>query len=155
MAFFACPAERSVVRIIPAVASVAIGRRGHPRDIGLLVARMALQSMMRARQRVAGLLVVIEAPACPTVGVVTARAVGAEPADMVRILVAARARARRILERLGSVAFLARHHRMQSDERKSRQIMVEGDLLSPARLLVALLAIAAQLALVRIILAMA
>lgn len=155
MAFFACPAERSVVRIIPAVASIAIGRRGNPRDIGLLVARMAMQSIMRARQRVAGLLVVIEEPACPTIGVVTARTVGAEPTDMVRILVAARASTRRILERLGSVAFLAGHHRMQSDQWEPRQIMIEDDLLPPARLLVALLAIAAQLTPVRIILAMA
>ena len=92
------------MRIIAVVAAVAARRRGNPLDIGLFVARMALQSVMRARKRVAGLLVVVEAPACPTVRVVAARTIGAEPADMVGILVTVRACARRILERLGPMA---------------------------------------------------
>jgi hypothetical protein len=73
---------------------------------------------------------------------------------MVCILVTASASKGRILESLGPMAFLARHHGMQPDKRKPRQIMVEGNLLPPPRLLVALLAGTAQLALVRVILAM-
>jgi hypothetical protein len=53
------------------------------------------------------------------------------------------------------MAFFARYCRVQADQRKSRKVMVEVDLLSPTRFLVALLAIASQLALVRVIVAMA
>lgn len=155
MAFFARTAESPVVGIILAVAAVAVCRRSYARNIGLLVASMALQGMMRARQRVARLLVVIEAPACPSVRVVTRRTIRTEPPDVMRILVAARAGAGRILERRAAMTFLARDYRVQPDQGKSRQIVVEGDLLAPARLVVALLASLAELAFVRIILAMA
>ena len=53
------------------------------------------------------------------------------------------------------MAPLAGHNGMQSDQWKARQIMVEGDLLAPARLPVTLPAIGAQLAMVSIVLAMA
>ena len=155
MASLACPPERSVVGVILTVAGVAGHRRGNPRDVGFPVASLALQRMVRARQRVAGLLVVIKAPACPTVGVVAVHAGGAETADMVGISVTVRACARRIFERRGPMAFLAGYHCMQPDERESGQIVVESNPLSPARLLVALLAGVAELALVRIIFAMA
>jgi hypothetical protein len=74
---------------------------------------------------------------------------------MIRIFVAANACAGRILERLRSMAFFAGYHRVQSNQRELRQIMVEDDLLSPARFLVTLPAVATELALVRVILAMA
>ena len=143
------------MRIIPVVAAVAVGRRSHLRGIGILVAPVTLQGPMRTGQRVAGLLVMIETPMRPTVGVMTAQAVGAEPADVMGIGMAARARAWCILERLTAVAIFAGYHCMQADERKSRQVMVEGDFLSPASLLVTLLAVAPQLATMRIILAVA
>lgn len=83
MAFLACPPERSFVRIVSAVAAEAVGRSGHPHEGRLLVAGIALQSLMGALQGIVRLLVVIEAPALPAIGVVTARAIRAEPADMV------------------------------------------------------------------------
>src|SRR5581483_3679839 len=139
--------------IIPAVAVVAARRRAHRDDIGLPVARLALKSPVGTGQGIACLLIVIEPPAGPTVGIVAGRAGAAEPAAVVRILVTGDARARGILERLRSMAFLAGYHGVQSYQRKPRQIMVESDFLAPAGFLVALRAVGAQLALVSIILA--
>ena len=53
------------------------------------------------------------------------------------------------------MASFAGDHGMQSDQWKAGQIMVEGDLLAPTRFSVTLSAIAAQLAMVSIVLAMA
>ena len=53
------------------------------------------------------------------------------------------------------MASFAGNYGMQSDQWKAGQIMVEGDFLTPARFLVALPAIAAQLAMVSIVLAVA
>lgn len=53
------------------------------------------------------------------------------------------------------MAFFTRYCRMQPYQRKSSKIMVKRDLLSPARFVVTLAAIAAQLTLVRVIFAMA
>ena len=68
------------------------------------------------------------------------------------ILVAARARARRVLERRRAVAFLAGYRRVEADEGKPREIVIEGDLLAPAGLVVTLIAARAELTLVRIVL---
>ena len=97
----------------------------------------------------------IEAPSRPTVGVVTGGTIGAEPANVMSVTVAAHAFSGRILERLGAVTFLAGDYRMQSKKGKSRQVVIEGDLLPPARFVVTALAVAAQLAVMRVILAMA
>ena len=80
MAFFARSSESSLMGIVSSVAPVAAGWRPCARDMQLLMAQVTLQSLVRSRQRVAGLAVVIEAPACPAIGVVAARAVRAEPA---------------------------------------------------------------------------
>ena len=116
---------------------------------------MALQGLVRARQRVAALFVMIEAPARPPIGVVTGGTVGAEAAIVIAVSVAACACLRRVLERLGAVAFLAGDHRMQSDQGKSRQVVIKGYLLTPTCLVVTALTGAAQLAVVRVILLMA
>ena len=155
MAFLAFPPERSLVHVIPVVAGIAAGRCDDLLDIGYLMARVTSHGTMRTQQWVACLLVVIEDPSFPTIGVVADSAANnTESTRVIRILMAAYACAGCILERSRSMAFFARYCRVQSDQRKSRQVMVEGDLLSPARFLVALLAIATELALVRVILAM-
>jgi len=53
------------------------------------------------------------------------------------------------------MAVFARHNRVQSYQWKARQVVIEVNFLAPTRLFMALPAIAAHLALVRIILAMA
>ena len=156
VAFLACPPECSIMRIIPVVAAVAVGRRSHLRGIGIPVARVTLQGLMRTRQRVAGLLVMIETPMRPTVGVVTARAVGAEPADVMGIGMAARARARCILERLGRGGNSSQGTTACKPMSGNRvRSWSKATFLSPARLLVTLLAVAARAGPMRIILAMA
>ena len=155
VAAFARTPECSLVGIILLVAAIAVCWRCNLGDIGFPVAGMALHGLMRARQRVAGLFVMIEAPARPAIGAVTGGTIGAETANVMAVSVAACACLRRILERLGAVAFLAGDHCMQSDQRKSRQVMIKSHLLPPARLVVASLTGAAQLTVMRVILAMA
>ena len=53
------------------------------------------------------------------------------------------------------MAFLAGHDGMAPDQREARDVMVEGDLLTPTGLGVALLAPAAELSFVRIVLLVA
>jgi hypothetical protein len=79
VAFFAFPPERSLVDIIPVVASIAAGRCDDLRDIGYLMAGVTIHSTMRADQRVSRLLVVIEEPPLPAIGVVATSAANTEP----------------------------------------------------------------------------
>ncbi len=74
---------------------------------------------------------------------------------MMGVLVAIGTSGRGILERRGAVAFLTGHETMVTDQRETRQIVIEGDLLPPASLVVTLLAVRAELAAMRIILLMA
>jgi hypothetical protein len=53
------------------------------------------------------------------------------------------------------VAFLARNDGVFSEKRKMREIVIVGDLLPPSRFVVALLAIGAELALMRVVLLVA
>src|SRR5262245_2609711 len=116
---------------------------------------MALQGPVGAGQGVGGLFVVVEPPARPAVGIVAGRAIGAEAAGVVEVLVTAGAGAGGILEGGGAMAGLAGDGGVQTDEGKARQVMVKGHRLTPARLLVTGLAGGPELALVGIVLAVA
>ena len=117
-----------------------------------LVAGMTIETAMRPIQNVSGFLIVVEAPAGPTVGIVTRCAVAREAAFMMSISMAIHAGARRILERRRAMAFLARHDGVTPDKRESRDIVIECDLLSPTRFFMALFAAISELSLVRIVL---
>lgn len=106
--------------IVGPVASVAVRWQDDFRDIFRSVAGVAVQRAVRACQWIFGLMIVVEAPTRPTIRVVAKRAIGAQPTDMVRIFVAARACNRSVLERRGSMALLTRHDRMPADQWKSR-----------------------------------
>src|SRR5262245_15462584 len=153
--FFARPAESSVMRVILAVAGVTRAGGADFRAGARLVTGMALERAVGAGQGVGGLLVVIETPARPPVGVVAGGAVGAQTSGVVHIFVAAGAGAGGILEGGGAMAGLAGDGRVQANEGKAGQVMVEGHRLAPAGLLVAALAGGPELALVGIILAVA
>ena len=99
---------------------------------------------------IVGLLVMIEDPEVKTVWIVALGTGPAEPALVVWVLVATLAGARRILEGVRPVAFLARYGGVEADQREPRQIVVEFDFLAPARLGMTALASFAELALVRI-----
>src|SRR5262245_6378271 len=116
---------------------------------------MTLQGTVGAGQGVAGLLVVVETPARPAVGVVAGRTIGSEAAGVVHVLVAAGAGGGGLFEGGGPMAGLAGDGGVQADQGKARQVVVEGHRLAPARLLVAVLAGRPELALVGIILAVA
>ena len=53
------------------------------------------------------------------------------------------------------MAFLARNHGVTADQREARDVMVEGNFLTPAGLRMALLATGAELPFVRIVLLVA
>jgi hypothetical protein len=71
------------------------------------------------------------------------------------VLVTICALARSILEGPRAVAFLAGNGNVQADERESREVVVEGNLLTPPLLVVALVAVGPKLPLMGIVLAVA
>jgi len=143
------------MHVVLAVTGVTRAGGGDLRDRAQLVAGMALKRTVGPGQGVGGLLVVVETPARPAVGVVAGRAIGAQAPGVMDVLVAAGAGAGGILEGGGAMAGLAGDGGVQADQGKACQIMVKGHRLAPARLLVTALAGSPQLALVGIILAVA
>src|SRR5262249_50271615 len=105
--FFARPAKSTIMHVVLAVAGVTIRWSGDLCDLRGLVAGMTLQGAVCPGQWVAGLFIVIKAPAGPTIGVVTGGTILPEAPGMVHVLVAAAAGARGILVGLGPVALLA------------------------------------------------
>ena len=155
MALLTGAAERALMRIVAAVATVAVCG---DHDLGHILCGMAGvagQIAMRSRQRILGLLVVIVDPARPRIRVMARRAVRSDAAFVVLVLVALRAGQRRALVGLRPMTFLARHDRMLSDQRKPADVVIELGLLAPTRVVVALLAAGTQLPFVRVVLAMA
>jgi hypothetical protein len=151
MAVLAVASERPLVNVVPAVTAVAV--RGHGNLCHRLrrVAGVALQSLMRTGQRISGLRGMIEAPTRPAIGVVALATIGRQPAFVMGVLMAIGAGPRRVLEARRAMAFLTRDHRMATNQRKARHVMVESDFLAPAGFLVAILALRAELAFVCII----
>ena len=147
--------ERAAMRVVPAVARIAI--RGQ-RDLGDIpggVAGLTIEAAMRAGQPVSRLRVVIEAPPRPAIRVVAEPAIRREAALMMLIRMAGDASRRRILERQRPMAFLAGHDGVSTDQRKTRHVVIEGHYAAPARLSVTLLATATELTFVPVILAVA
>ena len=139
------------MRIVAAMTTEAIGPDRHFGGSLGRVAGVAMQTLMRASQWKARLRGMVEPPRLPTVGGMALRALGAEPAFVLGILVAAVACHLCILEAGRAMALLAGNPGVQSDQREARHVVVEGHLLPPAGFLVALLAARAQLAFVRVI----
>ena len=116
---------------------------------------MTIEPLMCSVERVTCLRIVIETPARPAVRVVAQGAIPRESAFVMGVLVAARTDARRVFERSRAMAFLTGRDRMTADQWKSRDIVIEGHLPAPTRLLVALLAAGTQLGLMGIVLLVA
>jgi len=98
MAALACLSERTAMRIIPAVARIAIRGQG---DLGHVlgnVAGVAIKASVRSCQRVTGLRIVIKAPSRPSIWVVALRAIRPEASFMMLVAVAGGAIPRRALE---------------------------------------------------------
>ena len=89
MTLLAGPAEVSLMCVVASVTAVA---RRRQRDLGhilLVVTRSTGEPYMRARERKACLLVVIEAPASPSIRRMAESAIAAERALMVLVAMAA------------------------------------------------------------------
>lgn len=110
------------------------------------MADLAGQLLMGSRQREPGLLGMIETPKRPAVRGVACRTASAEP-TLVKVLVATFARGWRVLVGGRAVTLLARDRLVQPGQRKAREFVVEGDVLPPTQIVVALLAAFAELAL--------
>lgn len=143
------------MRVVGAMAPIAAAGLSDFGDILGLVAGVAVEPLVGAIQREARLPRMIELPSLPAVRVVAPRTLGTEPALVKLVLMTSAAGCGRILEAGCAVTLLAGDGRVQPNQGKTRDIMVERDLLAPAGLLVALLAARAKLPLMRIVLAVA
>src|SRR5215469_6308583 len=131
MASLAGLAERALMDVIEPMAAVTTRLQNDLGHILGRVTRMTIEPFVGARQRILGLRRVIEAPARPTIWIVTKGAIGPEPTFVKLILVATAANRARVLERSGAVTLFAGDYRVAADERKARQIMIECDRLVP------------------------
>jgi hypothetical protein len=140
------------MRVVLAVAGIAICRQRDLGDVPGNVAGLAIDAAVRPGQRVTRLCVVIEAPPCPTIRVVAECAVRPQATLMMLVVVAGRANDRCVLEQQGAMAFFARHDGVTPDQRKPGDIVIERGYAAPAALSVTLRASIAEPAFVRIIL---
>lgn len=147
----AAPPKRAAMRVVAAVAAKARGGSRDFRGVFGGMTGVALQSLVRASQRKLGFLVMVKAPKCEAVGVVAARAIGAQPALVALVLVTGFARPRRILVGPRPMTFLAGDCCMQPNQRELGQVMIKSDLRAPAGFSVAGLAFRPELALMRIV----
>jgi hypothetical protein len=116
------------------------------------VAGVAIEAAVRPGQRIARLRIVIKAPPRPTIWIVAECAIRSQTTLMMLVGVAGRAIQWRALKRQRAMAFFARYDGVASDQRESRNVVVEGGYTAPTRLVVTSLAAGTQLALVAIIL---
>ena len=141
--------------VILLMARVAIRCQRDLGDVLGNVAGMAIEAPVCPCEQVACLRVMIKAPSRPTIRVVTERAIGPQAPLVMLVPVAGGARQRRILEPRRTVAFLARRDGVPSDQRKSRDIVIEERYAAPIVLTVTPLATSAELTVMPIILAVA
>lgn len=141
--------------IILAVTRIAISRKGNLGDIPGYMARLASDASVRSGEREPRLRVVVKAPPRPAVGVVTERTIGPQAPVMMLVPMTIGTNQRRALELQRSMAFLARHDGMVSDQWESREVVIEGRYPAPTGLAVALFAAAAKLTTVAIVLPVA
>ena len=140
------------MRIVLTVARIAIRCRHDFRDIPGNVAGVAIEIAVRACQRVSSLGIMIETPPLPTIRVMADRTARTQATLVMFIPMAVGAIKRRILVRRRSMALFARHDRVASDQRKSREVVIERGGSAPTDLAVTFLAVGAKLSLVAIIL---
>lgn len=156
MATTALGSELAAMHIVLAVTCYARTRLLNAIASRSRVARFALQSFVRARQRKLSLAIVVERPARPAHGVVAGPAVAAEPA-LVAIVVGMTIDAliRSILETPRLVASAALRVGVLANEGKSRQAVIEPNRRRPSAIAMALLALRPFLACMRIVVAVA
>jgi hypothetical protein len=97
------------MRVVLAVAGVAIRGQGNLCDIFGDVAGVAIEAAVRPGQRVTRLRVMIKAPPRPTIRIVAERAIRAQATLMMLVAMAGGAIQRGALEIQRAMAFLARH----------------------------------------------
>jgi hypothetical protein len=143
------------MRIVLAVAGVAIRGQRNLGDVLGDVAGLAIDAAVRPGQRIACLRVVIEAPSCPTVRIVAERAIRSEPAFMMPVAVAGGASQRRTFEQQRPMTFFAGYDGVTTDQGKSSDVVIERRHLAPVGFSVALLAAGAELPFVAVVFAVA
>ena len=146
-------AELTVVRIVLGVAAFTILRDQWPlAAYGLTVAGKAIQPRMRPLQREPGLPIMVEFPDPPAVRRMTLLTESTQ-LQLVYILVAMTADT--FHPGIGiartAMAFPARHHLVQADQRKSRQPMIQLDTRTPSLCSMALVTLPALAAPVLIV----
>ena len=113
------------MRVVLAVAGIAIRGQRNLCDIFGDVAGVAIEAAVGPGQRVPRLRVVIKAPPLPTVRVVAERTVRPQAACMKLVRMAGGASQRRAFEQQRAMAFLAGYDRMAPDQRKSSDVVIE------------------------------
>ena len=154
VALLALSAESASVHVVSGVARAA-DHGGFPHVLRLDVALTTADLCVRARQREASALGVVELPHLPAVGCVAAAAFLSEASLVdIHLRVAIDTLVRGFLEPLRGVALAAGDGDVQSEEREAAHVVIESHVL-PIGLCVALLALLAEAAAVRLIGAMA
>lgn len=145
------PAKGSAVRVVLAVTSKT-GRRRRDFIFGLRrVTGFALGLAMSTGQRIFGVLVVIETPERPAVRVVAMLTCRPKLALMLSILVALGTEFWRIAEGLRAMTGFAWHRRVQANQWKSCEVVIERDFLPPTDFVVTGFAVRAELTLMGVV----
>lgn len=132
MAAPAVVSEVAVVDVVgPMTIAAALAELGLPGERPP-VAALAGHAGVRACERKAGLGVVLELPAQPVDGIVAARAIAGEPAFMLIVVcMAVDTVSRRSLKYPGLVAVVALGLGVPAEQRETRQVVIEKDVLDP------------------------
>lgn len=154
MAPLATAAIRSRVDVGTPMAAVAIRRQFEVRRRLDVVTGLTNHLFMSAGERIFGLPRMVKAPPRPSVRVVTICATRTK-FRLMEVLVTLFTNHRFVLVGRRPVAFLAGDRRMQTDQRKARDLVVERNAFPPIHIVVAALAALTQLSFVGILLAMA
>ena len=140
------------MRVILAMTRQAIRRQRRLCDVLGDMAGLTIEIAMGSGERVPRLRIVIVAPTLPAIRVVAEPTVRPQAAFMMLVAVAGVAIQRRALELQRTMTFLAGNDGMAADQRKPRDVMIEGRRFSPAGLSVTLVAAVSELALVLVVL---
>jgi len=141
MASFAAATKGAGMHVVLGVTPLTIPREADRDRVRRPVAHVTYEIHVRPVEGKVGLCAVIETPAGPTVRVVTLLAGRPQPPEVdIVSLVAADAGDLGILESRRGVALLASRHRVKTQQRKPRQIVIEEDVRPPLPFVVALLA---------------
>lgn len=126
------------MRIVIGVTGIASGRILNLAGIDVLfVTEMAFNLLVLPGQRIVRLLVVIERPARPSIGLMAKRAIVTKAIFVKTVFVAGYAFSRRVLEGWRLVTCLAEHKVMEALQRKPGVVVIEIDILPPTVFIVA------------------